>query len=214
MPIRKIPKSYRNVTGISSSKKSIGAAGFESTLERDVIQLMEFDPNVKSFEVQPVRIKWIDDAQKERIYTPDLLVNYFDKKPILYEIKYIDDITSSIKEFRKKFKTSISFATKKGWRFKFYSNQAIDKVYLKNVKFLLPFLNKGVREENHLEMLDTKIREFKKTTPKKLLNDIFSDEWNQAELMPSMWYMVATQQIGIDLNKPLNMNSKIWSIFQ
>ena len=115
MPLRKIPKSYRNVTGIRSSKKSVAEAGFESILERDVLRVMEFDPNVKSFEVQPVQITWIDKCRKQRIYTPDLLVHFYDKSPILYEIKYRTEISEVLKDSGLKFRQAIGFARSKGW---------------------------------------------------------------------------------------------------
>lgn len=56
MPIRKIPKNYSNVTGIAAHSKATGQAMFESTLERDFLMLLEFDKNVDSFEVQPVKL--------------------------------------------------------------------------------------------------------------------------------------------------------------
>ena len=63
MPVRKIPKNYRNVTGIAAATKSGGAAQFESTLERDFISLLEFLPEVKSIDPQPVKIEWLMPAQ-------------------------------------------------------------------------------------------------------------------------------------------------------
>lgn len=65
MPVRKIPKNYRNVTGVHASDKSIGDAQFESTLERDFITLLEFFPDVDRFEVQPRLIKWLDVSGKQ-----------------------------------------------------------------------------------------------------------------------------------------------------
>ena len=44
MPVRKIPKNYRNVTGIAAHAKADGPAAYESTLERDFITLLEFSP--------------------------------------------------------------------------------------------------------------------------------------------------------------------------
>ncbi|WP_130537957.1 TnsA endonuclease C-terminal domain-containing protein [Thiomicrorhabdus indica] len=73
MPVRRIPKSYRNVTGIYASSKSIDSAMFESTLERDFITLLEFDSHVLEFEVQPVKIEWTDQNGKHRRYFPDVI---------------------------------------------------------------------------------------------------------------------------------------------
>ena len=76
MPIRKIPKNYRNITGIAPYNKAIGIAAYESSLERDFLTLLEFDSNVQHFEVQPITIEWFDPAGKKHIYTPDVLVHY------------------------------------------------------------------------------------------------------------------------------------------
>ena len=76
MPIRKIPKNYRNITGIAPYNKAIGIAAYESSLERDFLTLLEFDSNVQHFEVQPITIEWFDPAGKKHIYTPDVLVYY------------------------------------------------------------------------------------------------------------------------------------------
>lgn len=79
MPVRKIPKNYRNVTGIAAHSKANGPAAYESTLERDFITLLEFSPEVEAFEVQPVTLEWCDDSNKQRRYTPDTLV-MFDRR--------------------------------------------------------------------------------------------------------------------------------------
>lgn len=212
MPVRKIPKSYRNLTGVFPSKKSTGEAGFESTLERDVLIYFEFICNVEKFEVQPVQINWTDEQGRVRTYTPDVLVHYVDRKPILYEVKYSDDLAEVIKEGRDKFKAAIKFARDNGWRFKFFTEAKVGINYLKNVRFLLPFLQAGPRVEAHMDMIDEKLNELSETTPKFLITSIFKDEFNQAELIPTLWYLVATEQIGIDLNQPLTMTSNIWSV--
>jgi hypothetical protein len=76
LSVRNIPKNYRNVTGVLASSKSEGAAMFESTLERDFLMLLDFDPHVEFYDVQPVKIEWLDDMGKHRSYTPDVLVHY------------------------------------------------------------------------------------------------------------------------------------------
>lgn len=94
MPVRNIPKNYRNVTGVAAHRKAVGKAMFESTLERDFLTLLEFNQSVDSFEVQPLTIHWVDGANKERIYTPDVLVYYHHdlNPPTLYEVKYRSDL--------------------------------------------------------------------------------------------------------------------------
>jgi hypothetical protein len=54
MPVRKVSKNYRNVTDIATHRKTEGQTIFESTLERDFIALLKFDPAIETFEVQPL----------------------------------------------------------------------------------------------------------------------------------------------------------------
>ena len=68
MPVRTIPKNYRNVTGIAASPKAGGAAQFESTLERDFLSLLEFSPEVEVIDPQPVKIEWLDTNDRQRSY--------------------------------------------------------------------------------------------------------------------------------------------------
>jgi hypothetical protein len=56
MPVRKIPKNYLFVTGAYSSRKSEVMDQFESLLEKDYLLVLDFDDEVESFEVQPVRV--------------------------------------------------------------------------------------------------------------------------------------------------------------
>jgi hypothetical protein len=78
------------------------------------------------------------------------------------------------------------------------------------VKFLLPFVRQGVANENDMMILDDKILELGSTSPKELLSSIYNDEWNQAALLPTLWYLIGTRQIQIDLTSKITMSSKIW----
>ena len=78
-PVRKIPKNYRNVTGIAAHSKSNGQAMYESTLERDFLTTLEFSPEIESYVVQPVTLEWVDDQNKLRSYTPDIFITFVDR---------------------------------------------------------------------------------------------------------------------------------------
>lgn len=80
MPVRKIKKSYRQVTGVLSSKKNNRMVASESTLERDLYLILDFDPMVKFFEEQPVSIPYVLSNDKKSRYTPDCLIE-LDPKP-------------------------------------------------------------------------------------------------------------------------------------
>lgn len=212
MSARKIPKNYRNVTGIVSSQKAIGQAGFESSLERDFICLIEFSPEVEDFEVQPIRIEWKDEAEKKRSYVPDVLVNYTkssNRVPCLFEVKYRKDLAENWKELKPKFRKALAFARGKGWRFKIVTEVEIRTPLLDNARFLLPYTMRGPGDEGYMELLDLELRARRESTPRELIQAIFQDEWNQARLLPTLWYLVGTFQIRCDLAEPLNMNSTL-----
>lgn len=214
MPARNIPKNYRNVTGIAAVTKAQGKAQFESTLERDFLTLLEFDESVESFEVQPVKLEWQNPEGKSRSYTPDVLTFHSaeDKKPILYEVKYRSELKEKWDTFRPKFKKAVKFSVQQGWRFKLMTEKEIRTPYLETAKFLLPFVRRGPADEQHMELLTHGLQRLKRTTPKQLIASVYQDEWNQAALIPTLWYLIGTRQVGVEFSQKLTMASQIWSL--
>lgn len=215
MSARRISKNYRNVTGIAAHSKSKGVAAFELTLERDFLSLVQFSPDVVSFEIQPVTIKWDDHQGNKRRYTPDVLVHFTDdsdQASTLFEVKYRDDLAKNWKDLKPKFKQAISFSKGQGWRFKIVSEVEIRTSLLKTVRFLLPYTRQGSGPQTYTELLETKLKELGETTPRELLQAVFEDELSQAKLAPTLWYLVGTFKIGCDLTESLTMKSKIWCL--
>lgn len=214
MPIRKIPKNYRNVTGIAASGKAIGSAQFESTLERDFLALVEFSSDVEDFEVQPVKIEWYDNLDTPRSYTPDALVTFAPatgKQPWLCEIKYRADIKKYWDTLHPKFLKGISYAKQHGWKFRIITEVEIRNPYLDNVRFLMPFRFR----QTSASMIDSLLRRLNTlghTTPAKLIANMSEKPFDQAEWLPVIWHLIAQHQIGTDLETPLNMNSSIWGL--
>src|SRR5438093_13525364 len=98
MPTRIVPKNYRNLTGLVHNSRTSTMTAFESSLERDLLLLLDFDPDVESFEEQPVKIKYHEDHGRRHTYTPDVLFHYRADKtsasayaPILYVVNYVAD---------------------------------------------------------------------------------------------------------------------------
>ena len=216
MPVRKIPKNYRNVTGIAAHRKAEGGASFESTLERDFIALLEFDPAVERFEVQPVKLDWSDHQGRARSYTPDVLATFkphgLPRRTVLYEVKYRSDLRTDWSDLHRKFKAAVRYARQQGWRFKIVTEVEIRSPYLDNATFLLPFVRRGPSEEGHMALLTDRLAEMHRATPTDLLASCRQDEWHRAELIPTLWYLVGTRQIGADLDEKLTMMSPIWSL--
>jgi len=213
MPVRKIPKNYRNVTGIAASGKAVGAAQFESTLERDFLARLEFSSEVERFEVQPVKIEWRDKQGVPRSYTPDVLVEFkadLDRVPWLCEVKYRADLKKDWGALHPKFIQGIRYAKQRQWRFRLITEVEIRTPYLANVRFLAPFKFRKILEENAEQVL-AQLQSIGRTTPAGLIQSLATDAWLQAEWLPVVWHLLAHHRIGADLELELSMNSPIWS---
>lgn len=214
MPIRKIPKNYRNVTGVAASGKAIGSAQFESTLERDFLTLLEFSPEVERFEVQPVRVEWRDEQGQKRSYTPDVLVEFHSglgRRPWLCEVKYRADLKKNWETLHPKFLRGIRYAKQQDWRFRLVTEAEIRTPYLANVRFLAPFRFRQVPEPLVAQLL-AQIQAADRTTPGQLIRALSEDKWRQAEWLPVIWHLLAHGRIGADLEQELTMDSSIWSV--
>ena len=214
MPVRKIPKNYRNVTGIAARSKAVGQAMFESTLERDFLNLLEFESYVASFEVQPVSIIWLDSENRSRRYTPDVLVFFkgAPRKPVLYEVKYRRELKEKWPVLKPKFKAAVRYAREKNWLFKIMTEKEVLGQKLENIKFLLPYIRRGPLSEGDMDILDSALLALRQSTPAQLLESVYQDEWSRARLLPTLWYLIGTHQIGFDIDEKLTMQTPIWSI--
>ena len=213
MSARKIPKNYRNVTGIAASSKAIGQAGFESTLERDFLTLIEFSSDVEKFETQPIEIGWTDDRGKPRRYYPDALVYYTEdcgRPATLFEVKYRSDLADNWIDYKPKFNAALSYARSNNWRFKLITEVEIRTVLLDNARFLLPYRLQQSTHLGYTSKLLEEIKNLRRTTPAELMTIVSNDQWVQAKAIPSLWFLVATFRVFCDLSKPLNMKSDLW----
>lgn len=214
MSVRKIPKNYRNVTGIAASSKAGGAAQFESTLERDFLALLEFSPEVKNIDPQPVKIEWVDANGCQRSYTPDVFVEFFGcvgKAPWLCEVKYRSELREKWAEFSPKFKVAFHFAREQGWRFKIITEREVRTPHLANARFLTGF-RRTIPDAGDVRAILDHLKKIHETTPRGLIEAIRLDATGQARLIGVLWHLVATFQIGVDLQEPLTMKSHIWSL--
>lgn len=213
MPIRKVPKNYRNLTGVAAARKAVGAGQFESTLERDFLALLEFSPEVERFEVQPLKLQWQDAQGEPRSYTPDVLVEFrpdIDRPTWLCEVKYRDDLKKHWDELHPKFLRAIRHAKERRWRFRLVTEKEIRTPYLANVRFLAPFRSRDIPEDAAERVLD-KLRSSGRWTPEGLMLALSPDKASQAEWLPVLWHLLARHRIGADLERELTMDSAIWS---
>lgn len=217
MPVRRIPMNYRHITGRIAGRGDTPTAEFEAGLERDFLTLLRFDFNVRTYEVQPVRIEYFDTEDRKHHYTPDVLVYYrTDITPAkwmnttLFEIKHTDDLKKNAEKYALTFKAGEAYADEKGWDYKVITEQEIRTSYLVNARFLTRYLDHPIEDSEYRILVQT-MRTLRQATPEVLLSAIYRDPWNQAKLLPSLWNLVARRVIQSDLTRPLTMTSDIWS---
>lgn len=209
MPARKIPLNYRNITGYVATSKGGEYTYFESSLERDALILLEFDPEVKSYTTQYKRFYYHSDG-KERHYTPDIYVNYHNGTKQFIEIKYRDDLWKDWKKLKPKFKAVIhALKSTPDTRFKILTEKEIRGTYLTNVIFLLPYRTKEYEDYQSL-MIKKILSRFKTIMAKDLVSLCSSDFEEQAEFIHTLWCLVAQGSVQTDMHNPLTMNSYVW----
>ena len=109
-PVRNIGMGHTSLRGKLTSGKTNRQHKFESSLERDFLEIIDFDYKVLHYCEQPVTIEY-KVSGKTYYYTPDFIVYYTDKdiKPLLCEIKYRKDLKKSWLELKPKFKAAIDY---------------------------------------------------------------------------------------------------------
>jgi TnsA endonuclease N terminal/TnsA endonuclease C terminal len=219
MPVRIIKPNYRNITAAVASSKTNRSIMAESSLERDFLIILDFDLNVKFFEEQPLTIKFETKDGERRSYTPDFYVEYRTDiapanrmKPLLCEIKYRSDLFAGWHLLKPKFKAARLFAKAQGWEFRIVTEVEIRQPYLENAKFLRPF-RKHETNWDHYEILTGLLKHLRVASPRQLLLAYSEDKWKQAELLSSLWNLIAQKIIRTDLAEELTMDSELWYPF-
>src|SRR6266496_4186136 len=215
MPVRIIPKNYRSLTGLVSNTRTQSMAAFESSLERDFLVLLDFDPDVEFYEEQPLTITYADERGRRRTYTPDVFVRYRidplqakSNPPLLCEVKYRDDLRQHWTDYRPKFRAAGRYARQQGWRFRVVTERHIRTPYLANVKFLRSYQAMPPNELYRTRLLSA-VSALGETEPTRLLTTMSQDRWQQAQMLPMLWQLIATRQVDTDLIQPLTMQSRI-----
>lgn len=220
MPTRKIRSCPVKVTGTAPDGQQ-----FESTIEEDFFVLLRFNHLVASFEAQPVKVEWQDAKGKIRTYTPDVLVHYrqdiessTSMPPMLCEIKpdHPEDISRPVTHKRPRkeddaenelrWAAAKRYAALQGWEFSVFREKDIRTPYLKNVRFLLRFLEKT--KDSHLqpELLE-KLDKLGPLTLEKWAGTLALIPEERAKVLPACYRLIALQQVEVDLEQLLTLQS-------
>ena len=98
-----------------------------------------------------------------------------------------------------------------GWEFRIITEVEIRTPYLKNVVFLLRYRDLSVVHAETARLLEM-LKQLGGADPNELLLAVSEDRINRAQLLPTLWYLVANHRIGVDLTEPLTMRSRLWTL--
>ncbi|HTF65454.1 MAG TPA: TnsA endonuclease N-terminal domain-containing protein [Edaphobacter sp.] len=215
MSKRHIGKSYCTVTGLKVSRRVGRMVEFESLLERDLITILEFSPVVKTFEEQPITIRWLDSGGKEHLYTPDFLIQFRGQrflrkgstaKPWLVEVKPQKRLVEQWDELRDRFRAAVAEASRRGWLFRILTDREIRTPYLRNVAFLQ--CAKGVDVDESFRSRIISLLKAEPLTLVLILDGLAATGASRPIALAQIWKMVLRAELVTDLALPLTMDSE------
>lgn len=207
MPVRRIPRSRRSIRGMHPWRVRGRSLRFESTLERDFITRMVFDPEVVEVGEQPIEIIYTRDGRR-RTYTPDFLVTFRYRpgivapRHVIYEVKYWDDLRENWTEHRPKFEAAREWARNRAMGFRLATDRSIRGPELENAKRLIPFLA-SAGDPEHDEALLATLRRHGRIAVATLMQLLSTDRLKQAHFYSSLWRLMAAGRVLADFSMPI-----------
>ena len=198
-PVRKIGIQTRSVTGTMP-----GGNRYESSLERDLMELVRGDPDFATYHPQPVRIDYTKTTGESTSYTPDALIFWKSgRRPLLAEVKHREDCRGQWKELRSKFRAARDYARDHDWDFAVFTEDRIRGPRLQNLRFLHAY--RSIAVSPPLEGAILAAIRAGCTTPKSILEQLSGNGYDKASALPSLWHLIATRAIAIDWDRMLGM---------
>jgi hypothetical protein len=214
---RKIGYTYGSVSGHFAFRKEKSIA-FESTLERDLLTILEFNNSVSDVIEQPMTIEYTNDNGRDVTYTPDFLVFFNEpdadlmrvqRKPLLIEVKPRDRLVKDWNKLKKKFQIGIRYAHANDMIFKVYDESRIRNTYLKNVLFLKRYKRLTYNEDDTMDILSL-VHASGSLSVEHILEHISATQEQKGMALGQVWNMVANKQLLCLLDSPLNIKTIVW----
>lgn len=208
-PRRRVGTSRRALTGLVALGGSESAA-FQSSLERDWIELLDFQPEVSALQVQPFTI-WYTLEGELRRYTPDVAAVWERNgvpRTIVYEVKPAEELRAQWSHYRPRFVAASRYCRVRDWGFKLVTEKHIRTPMLKAAKFLRRYRQLPTDPAVRQHLLTT-LRTVGPTTVGGLLTAAYWSLENQAMALPYLWKLIADFEVHAPLDRALTMTTPI-----
>lgn len=220
MPVRKTNRGIGGLTGHvgkggnggnggggDDSGEDDHAAFFESSLERDLYELLRYRRTVTGevdrFEEQPLTLEYLDEHGKLRRYTPDTLVVFRDpdRAPELVEVKYWAQLLKNRRKMARAYRAARQLCVERGWVFRVMTEYTIRTPLLKHARFF-----PGYQDRQHdprlLGLVLNAMQDTPSTTVRQLLDRLTSKNASRADLLSVIWTLVARRFLLIEDHLP------------
>ncbi|OXS56429.1 TnsA endonuclease-like protein [Bacillus sp. V-88] len=217
LPVRKVNnKNSRNVphnTGSFFSYKMEKEIAYESLSECYFYLFLDLNKDVERYYPQPVKIRIPVYSAEGNIeywdHVPDVLVfwNIPNKYPTLFQVKYIADFEEKKQQIVNM--QCVKYANKHNWEYKVVEIININRVFIKNIKFLhshlkerryfkeiIPDINSVLSKENNLTI--------------EGLSSQLSSRHNELFILPTIYYLLAKGEYSFNLFEPIGLKTKIF----
>jgi len=217
MKKRKIGYTYGSVSGHFAFRKQKSIA-FESTLERDLLTLLEFNDSVDDVIEQPLTIEYVNHNGRNVTYTPDFLVDFKEaeasvlkrpRKPLLIEVKPREKLQKHFAELKPRFKIAMRYARENDMVFKIYDESKIRTPYLKNIIFLKRYKRLTYKEEDRSNIL-AYINSSGSLTIEATIEYLFISKEQKSMGLGHIWNLLANKILLCNFSKPLNKQTIVW----
>lgn len=207
MPVRKIPKSFRSVTGRFPSVLNGRCIGCESRLEQEFYLKLEFDRTVRKYEEQPFKISGEVDGNKIS-YTPDCLINYLNGQPDRFvDVKFQSEVDEHDKGMEARFTLARNYAIENGLVFDVVTDVLIRDTALDNYRLIYRFAkppnNFETKKEYILKVLDLSGA----LILKDLMPLLAKEQMAQSVYKNTIWHLLYTGEIVTDFNRKIDNNT-------
>lgn len=199
MPVRRVTHHGGNIIGKFPSLKMGRMIGFESSLERDYVYMLDFDADILSFAEQPLTIEYPHDS-KVLHYTPDFHVLYTDRRNMLIECKPSHLVKSD--DNQRKFRAAREWCAEHGWGFRIVTDTQLRTGYrLANIKSLTSYARHVIPPHIQGRLYAS----FESTSAPRTVGDAarFLVPQNPVTALAWIWHLVFHHQIAVPLDAAL-----------
>lgn len=207
MPVRKIPKSFRAVTGRFPSVLNGRCIGYESKLEHDYYLTLEFDRTLLKYEEQPLEVPGVVNGRNVN-YVPDCLITYKDTRPpLLVECKYSSELAEEEEKLKLKIARLKEYANDNNLHFQIITEKDIASAVLANCLRLYRYAKPPLKIAEHQARIHGVLKASGCMTCRELLQSLAPAPAEQAYFTPAIWHMLFVGELTTDMNTPISFDS-------